>query len=212
MKDLYEKMELLSGADENGRYWEIRPRTFIEVLRETDMVELADWIARELGWIRRDRDVDGGHLGELERGGDPGELQLEGEPGELQLGEDPGELEREGDPGELERAAGVAGGDGELERGEDPGELERAAGVAGGDGELERGEDPGELGRGGDPGELGRGGDPGELERTVAPKKARARRRRRRGKRERGVSLETIIMATALKGIIRKLISMGILK
>jgi len=79
-------------------------------------------------------------------------------------------------------------------------------------GELERGEDPGELGRGGDPGELGRGEDPGELERTVAPKKARARRRRRRGKRERGVSLETIIMATALKGIIRKLISMGILK
>jgi hypothetical protein len=98
MKDLYEKMELLNGADENGRYWEIRPRTFTEVLRETDMVELADWIARELGWIRRDRDVDGGHLGELERegdagelerGGDPGELELEGEPGELQLGVSP---------------------------------------------------------------------------------------------------------------------------
>jgi len=168
MKDLYEKMELLSGADENGRYWEIRPRTFIEVLRETDMVELADWIARELGWIRRDRDVDGGHLGELERGGDPGELGRGGDPGELQLGGDPGELQLEGEPGELQL--------------------------------------------GGDPGELGRGGDPGELERTVAPKKARARRRRRRGKRERGVSLETIIMATALKGIIRKLISMGILK
>jgi len=208
MKDLYEKMELLSGADENGRYWEIRPRTFIEVLRETDLVELADWIARELGWIRRDRDVDVGHLGELERGSSTisvglGELECAGRvaggDGELELEGDPGELEREGDPGEL----GLEG---------DPGELERAAGVAGGDGELERGEDPGELGRGGDPGELGRGEDPGELERTVAPKKARARRRRRRGKRERGVSLETIIMATALKGIIRKLISMGILK
>jgi hypothetical protein len=123
MKDLYEKMELLNGADENGRYWEIRPRTFTEVLRETDMVELADWIARELGWIRRDRDVDGGHLGELEREGDAGEL------------------ERGGDPGELELAAGVAGGDGELERGEDLGELER-----GGDpGELELEGEPGEL-------------------------------------------------------------------
>jgi hypothetical protein len=93
MKDLYEKMELLNGADENGRYWEIRPRTFTEVLRETDMVELADWIARELGWIRRDRDVDGGHLGELEREGDPGELEREGDPGELEPGGDPGELE-----------------------------------------------------------------------------------------------------------------------
>jgi hypothetical protein len=102
MKDLYEKMELLNGADENGRYWEIRPRTFTEVLRETDMVELADWIARELGWIRRDRDVDGGHLGELEREGDPGELEREGDPGELEPGGDPGELEPGGDPGELE--------------------------------------------------------------------------------------------------------------
>jgi hypothetical protein len=134
MKDLYEKMELLNGADENGRYWEIRPRTFTEVLRETDMVELADWIARELGWIRRDRDVDGGHLGELEREGDAGELERGGDPGELEPGGDPGELERGGDPGELE-----PGGDpGELERGGDPGELER-----GGDpGELERGVSP----------------------------------------------------------------------
>jgi hypothetical protein len=116
MKDLYEKMELLNGADENGRYWEIRPRTFTEVLRETDMVELADWIARELGWIRRDRDVDGGHLGELEREGDAGELERGGDPGELEPGGDPGELERGGDPGELER-----GGDpGELERGVSP--------------------------------------------------------------------------------------------
>jgi hypothetical protein len=121
MKDLYEKMELLNGADENGRYWEIRPRTFTEVLRETDMVELADWIARELGWIRRDRDVDGGHLGELEREGDPGELEREGDPGELEPGGDPGELEPGGDPGELE-----PGGDpGELELGGEPGELER---------------------------------------------------------------------------------------
>jgi len=60
----------------------------------------------------------------------------------------------------------------------------------------------GELEREGDPGKLEREGDSGKLERTVAPKKARARRRRRRGKRERGVSLETIIMATALKGIL----------
>jgi hypothetical protein len=140
MKDLYEKMELLNGADENGRYWEIRPRTFTEVLRETDMVELADWIARELGWIRRDRDVDGGHLGELEReghagdfhdldsvgcGGDPlgwlkkKELELEGDPGELERGGDPEKLERGGDPGELER-------------GGDPGELERGADASGG--------------------------------------------------------------------------------
>jgi hypothetical protein len=89
MKDLYEKMELLNGADENGRYWEIRPRTFTEVLRETDMVELADWIARELGWIRRDRDVDGGHLGELEREGDAGELERGGDPGELERGVSP---------------------------------------------------------------------------------------------------------------------------
>jgi hypothetical protein len=122
--DLYKKMELLSGADEKGRYWEIRPRTFTEVLRETDLVELADWIALELGWIRRDR---AGVTKELERGGDPGELeQLE-------------QLERAGDPGELERAgATISVG---------LGELECAAGVAGGDGELERGGDPRELGR-----------------------------------------------------------------
>jgi hypothetical protein len=134
MKDLYEKMELLNGADENGRYWEIRPRTFTEVLRETDMVELADWIARELGWIRRDRDVDGGHLGELEREGDPGELEREGDPGELEPGGDPGELEPGGEPGELE-----PGGDpGELELGGDPGELE----LGGDPGELELGVSP----------------------------------------------------------------------
>jgi len=125
--DLYKKMELLSGTDEKGRYWKIRPRTFTEVLRETDLVELADWIARELGWIRRDRDVDVGHLGELERGsstisvglgelecagrvaGGDGELELEGDPGELELEGEPGELERGGDPGELELSAGASG-------------------------------------------------------------------------------------------------------
>jgi hypothetical protein len=45
---LYKKMELLSGADEKGRYWEIRPRTFTEVLREADLIDLSIWIAREL--------------------------------------------------------------------------------------------------------------------------------------------------------------------
>lgn len=45
---LYKKMELLSGADEKGKYWEIRPRTFTEVLREADLIDLSIWIAREL--------------------------------------------------------------------------------------------------------------------------------------------------------------------
>ena len=75
MHDLYKKMELCIGVDEKGKLWEIRPRTYTEVLRETDLVELADWIARELNWIKRDRDVAGAP-GELERdAGAPGELE-----------------------------------------------------------------------------------------------------------------------------------------
>ena len=102
MHDLYKKMELFGGVDETGKLWEIRPRTFTEVLRETDLVELADWIARELGWIKRDRDVDGS----------------------------PGKLER--DAGEqLERDDRVARGDGELEELEDGEKLERDAGASG---------------------------------------------------------------------------------
>ncbi|MGA9232029.1 MAG: hypothetical protein WBV68_08235 [Exiguobacterium oxidotolerans] len=45
---LYKKMELLIGSDEKGKYWEIRPRTFTEVLREADLIDLSIWIAREL--------------------------------------------------------------------------------------------------------------------------------------------------------------------
>jgi hypothetical protein len=107
------------------------------------------------------------------------------------------ELEREANAGDFHDLDSVGcGGDPlgwlkkkELGREGDPGELGREG-------------DPGELQRGGDPGELEREGAPGELGRTVAPKKTRSRRRRRRGKRDRGVSLETIIMATALKGIL----------
>jgi hypothetical protein len=103
MHDLYKKMELFGGVDETGKLWEIRPRTFTEVLRETDLVELADWIARELGWIKRDRDV-AGSPGKLDH--DAGE-QLDHDAGE-QLDHDAGELER--DAGEqLERDAGVPG-------------------------------------------------------------------------------------------------------
>jgi len=176
--DLYKKIELVNGADEKGRYWEIKARPFTGILREADLVELADWIAREIGWIKRDRDVDGARREELdERAGANISVGL----------------------GELECAGRVAGGDRELERGGDPGELERAAGVAGGDRELERGGDPGELERGGDPGELERGADASEGSR-------RKRRRRRRRSREvsspreelkRGVSPKTFI--TALK-------------
>lgn len=50
-KPLYQKLELMSTADEQGKCWEIRSNG--ETLRETDLVELADWIARELGWIGR---------------------------------------------------------------------------------------------------------------------------------------------------------------
>lgn len=50
-KTLYQKLELMSSADEQGKYWEIRSNG--ETLHEADLVELADWIARELGWIRR---------------------------------------------------------------------------------------------------------------------------------------------------------------
>jgi hypothetical protein len=162
--DLYKKMELLNGADENGRYWEIRPRTFlgilsaIEVLRETDMVELADWIARELGWIKRDRDVV---RRETERASATISVGL----------------------GDLECAAGVAGGDGELKRGEDPGEIGRA----GEPGEIGRGVGYGDplIGRAigmramsipprgekeeishGAPVEIERAGEPGEIERA----------------------------------------------
>jgi hypothetical protein len=50
-KTLYQKIELISSADENGKYWEIRSSG--ETLREADLVEMAEWIARELGWIRK---------------------------------------------------------------------------------------------------------------------------------------------------------------
>lgn len=50
-KTVYQKLELMSSADEQGKYWEIRSNG--ETLHEADLVELADWIARELGWIRR---------------------------------------------------------------------------------------------------------------------------------------------------------------
>jgi len=104
--DLYKKIELVNGADEKGRYWEIKARPFTGILREADLVELADWIAREIGWIKRDRDVDGARREELdERAGANISVGL----------------------GELECAGRVAGGDRELERGGDPGELERGA-------------------------------------------------------------------------------------
>jgi len=122
-----------------------------------DWVE--DWIARELGLIKRDCDGGDGAPGELERGdlapgelerGDraPGELERgDGAPGELERGDRaPGELERgDGAPGELERDDRAPG---ELERGDlAPGELERGDGAPG---ELERGDRaPGELGRDG---------------------------------------------------------------
>lgn len=50
-RTLYQKIELVSSADEQGKSWEIRSTG--ETLREADLVELAEWIARELGWIRR---------------------------------------------------------------------------------------------------------------------------------------------------------------
>jgi hypothetical protein len=56
-RSLYDRYTLLTGLDEDGRYWDIYCKDTVTVeevhLRETDMVELADWIARELGWIKR---------------------------------------------------------------------------------------------------------------------------------------------------------------
>lgn len=51
-EDLYTKLSLYSGADEHGKYWVITGR---KSLRENDLVELADWIARELKWIPRQK-------------------------------------------------------------------------------------------------------------------------------------------------------------
>lgn len=56
-RSLYERYTLFTGLDENGRYWDIYCKATVSLeevhLRENDMVELADWIARELGWINR---------------------------------------------------------------------------------------------------------------------------------------------------------------
>lgn len=49
-KDLYGKVDLISYSDEHGKLWEIRSNGI--PLREADLVELANWIARELGWIK----------------------------------------------------------------------------------------------------------------------------------------------------------------
>lgn len=52
-KDLYQKLDLVSDIDDTGqRYWDIGSHG--EPLNEADMAELAEWIARELGWISRD--------------------------------------------------------------------------------------------------------------------------------------------------------------
>ena len=37
---LYSKLEIMGGADDDGKYWEIRSRG--EPLREEDLVELAE--------------------------------------------------------------------------------------------------------------------------------------------------------------------------
>ena len=49
--EIYKKLQLFSGADEGGKYWEIEGTG--KALRENDLVELANWIAIELGWIKR---------------------------------------------------------------------------------------------------------------------------------------------------------------
>jgi hypothetical protein len=49
---VYKKLELFSSVDDQGKCWEIRKSTE-ESLRESDLVELANWIARELGWIKK---------------------------------------------------------------------------------------------------------------------------------------------------------------
>ena len=48
---VYKKLELFSSVDDQGKCWEIRSTE--ESLRESDLVELANWIARELGWIKK---------------------------------------------------------------------------------------------------------------------------------------------------------------
>jgi hypothetical protein len=49
-KSIFEIMNFVGGVDEDGRYWEIDTKVRT-VLREKDMVSIADWIATELGWI-----------------------------------------------------------------------------------------------------------------------------------------------------------------
>jgi hypothetical protein len=53
MGTVFDKMEFYSGADEKGKWWEFRGKD--KLLREADLAELAEWIAREIGWIKRSR-------------------------------------------------------------------------------------------------------------------------------------------------------------
>lgn len=58
--NLYEKIDLISGVDEDGKFWEIRPFSeekiyplIVPKLRESDLLELIDWAVKELGWINK---------------------------------------------------------------------------------------------------------------------------------------------------------------
>lgn len=55
MGTVFEKMELVSGVDEKGKWWEFRDNG--ELLRESDLAELAEWIAREIGWIKKTKEA-----------------------------------------------------------------------------------------------------------------------------------------------------------
>jgi hypothetical protein len=85
--DITKKIVLINGADENGRFWEIRVRPFTGILRESDLVELSDLLEEMIS----DRHVS---PGDLDRGEDPGDLGRSVSPatGELRIAIAPGTL------------------------------------------------------------------------------------------------------------------------
>lgn len=46
--NIFDKLELFTGSDENGRYWDIQKKNHMYLFRESDLVELQNWICCEM--------------------------------------------------------------------------------------------------------------------------------------------------------------------
>lgn len=51
--NIFDKLELFTGSDGNGRYWDIQKKNHMYLLRESDLVELQNWICCEIGLDNR---------------------------------------------------------------------------------------------------------------------------------------------------------------